>query len=301
MIQACDLPPGGLAVAHDNIKSWAVSGPKRENQQSLWRDDEFTLTCDQSGTVHEVSISLPVRFGVIERPPLIVCLDGPWIAGTVRDATRIMSMSREAPEAVVVGVGFSCDSMAEYLRERARWFTPTPYVPPPETGVKGLVADECGKASILTDFVRDQLLPNLDERLAAEGQESVGDRWFVGHSFSALFGLRALLTEPDLFDRWLLASPSIWWDGRSILRTEQAWADGNADLAARVFMSAGEAEDRSGLTHPFDMGKNVRALAETLRAREYPSLALENVTLAGDDHSSTIGAAVSKGLRSLFA
>lgn len=262
---------------------------------SLWTQREFALTCDQSGIVHEISVALPARYGAVDRPPLIVCLDGPWVFGTVRDATRIMSMSGEAPEAVVVGVGFGSDSMGEYLRERARWFTPTPYVPPRATGVKGLVAEECGRASVLTDFVRDQLLPSL------EGQYDVGERWFVGHSFSALFGLRALLTEPELFNRWLLASPSIWWDARAILETEASWAAHHDDLAGHVFMSAGEAEDRVELSHPFDMGKNVRELASTLRQRGYPSLQLTDAVLAGDDHSSTIGAAVSKGLRALHA
>lgn len=259
----------------------------------LWPTDAFDMTCQQSGTEYKITVSLPARFGTIERPPVIICLDGPWIFGSVVDATRIMSMSGEAPEAIVVGVGFAAGSMGEYLRERARWFTPTPFVPPPEVGVKGLTAHECGKAYVLLAMLADQLLPRI------EAEYNTGERWFVGHSFSALFGMRVLLTEPDLFQRWLLASPSIWWDDKAILGVEQAWADGHDDLPASVYLSAGQDESLLDLVGAFAMVENVEELQATLAGRGYPNLRIYSQVLPGESHSSTIGAAVTHGLRTL--
>ena len=103
-----------------------------------WPVDEFTMTCPDTGVEHLVSVALPVRHRSLERVPLLLCLDGPWTFGTVTDATRIMSMGGEAPEAAVVGLSFRDPSMGEYLRQRARWYTPTPWVPPEVTGVKGV-------------------------------------------------------------------------------------------------------------------------------------------------------------------
>lgn len=258
----------------------------------LWRTDRLAITCDQSGTQHEVSVALPSRFDSLTEPPLIVCMDGPWVFGSVVDATRIMSMAGEAPEAVVIGVSFVADSMSEYLRQRARWFTPTPYVPPAVTGVKDLVKDETGKALVLRDMLRDQVLPQI------EGRYGTGDRWLVGHSFSGLFGLRVLFDSPELFGNWLLMSPSIWWDDRSILGFEAAFARSRPSFEANVYFSSGAEEDND-TGGAFAMGPNVAELAETLATRAYPGLTMRREVLAASTHSSTIGAGVGRGLRAL--
>ncbi len=254
-----------------------------------WTTSNHSLVCDRTGTAHHLQIGLPVRHQALDSMPLIVCFDAPWVFGTVLDATRIMSMSGEAPEAIVVGVGFAEDSMGEYLRQRARWFTPTPFLPPVESGVKGVAADECGRADELRAFVSDQLLPFI------EAEHSIGERWYVGHSFSALFGLGILLNQPDMFDKWLLASPSIWWDDRAILDVEQRRAAEHGDLAADVFMTAGSLERVSG----FSIVDDVTGLTQTLTDRSLPGLRVHAAILEGDGHSNCIGNAVSKGMRAL--
>lgn len=257
-----------------------------------WTEEMITLTCDQSGFAHVVTVATPFRYESLGEAPLIVCLDGAWVAGTVRDATRIMSMSGEAPEAVVVGLSFADESMGDYLRNRARWFCPTEWVPPEITGVKGVEAADMGQAATYLAFIRDQVLPRIEK------DYRVSQRWLVGHSFSGLFGLRTLLTEPELFDRYLLASPSIWWDSRAILHFEEAYAAAHDDLAAQVFLSAGQGEDALG--GEFSMRANVIEMAGRLAARNYPALTLDHAILPTESHSSTIGAAISRGLRTLL-
>jgi predicted alpha/beta superfamily hydrolase len=255
-----------------------------------WTSTDFTLDCDMTGTVHAVSVTTPFRYESMESAPLILCLDGAWTAGTMR-ATRIMSMSGESPEAIVAGLSFTDDSMGDYLRSRARWFCPTEWVPPEVTGVKGIQAEDTGKALIYLAFIRDQVLPRLRQ------DWRVSETWLVGHSFSGLFGLRVLFSEPELFDKYLLASPSIWWDGRTMLDIESGFSAENDDLVARVFLSAGQAED---LLEGFNMCGNVVEMASRLESRNYSSLNLTHAILPSESHSSTIGAAISRGLRHLL-
>ncbi len=262
-----------------------------------WPVDEFTLTDPTTGLEQIVSISLPVRHAGLDEVPLLVCLDGPWVFGTVRDATRIMSMGGEAPEAAVVGLSFSDRSMGEYLRQRARWYTPTPWVPPEITGVKGIEAHECGRAAEYLAVIQDTILPRVEaEHL---GGIPVSQRWLIGHSFSALFGLRTLFAAPTAFDRWLLASPSIWWDDRAVLAEEAAFAEANDDLRADLFVCYGSQEGEESQDPRFRMGGNVDDLVHTLQTRSYPGLNLRSRVLDGDGHSSSIGAAMSHGLRAL--
>jgi len=250
-----------------------------------WTERDFTLTCETSGVEHAVRVDTPHRYDSIDAAPLLVCLDGAWIAGTVRDATRVMSMSREAPEALVVSVSFTDEKMSDYVKSRAKWYCPTQWVPPTMTGVKDVPADQLGHAPVLLGFLRDQLLPRL------EADFRFGDRWLVGHSFSGLFGLYTLFHEASLFDKYLLASPSIWWDDRVMLDIEGEYAEAHDDLAAHVFMTAGETET--------DIRGNMLEMSKRLRSRNYPNLMLDHAVLPTESHSSTIGAAISRGVRRL--
>lgn len=255
----------------------------------VWTETEYQLTCATSGVEHAVHVTTPFRYDSLDAAPLFLCLDGAWTAGTVRDATRIMSMSGEAPEAIVAGVSFTDDKMSDYVRSRARWFCPTQWVPPRETGVKNATADELGHAKVYLAFIRDQVMPRLRD------EYRIGETFLVGHSFSGLFGLRTLFTEPDLFDNYLLASPSIWWHDRVMLDMEAEYATAHDDLDARVFLTAGEQEDGD----EFGIRTNVVTMVERLRSRGYPSLELDHAVLPTESHSSTIGAAVSRGVRHL--
>jgi len=274
------------------VKLCAIGQPRAVT----WRTSEQVVSCDIIGIDHHITIDRPRRFDQLSDPVTIVCLDGAWTAGTVRDATRIMSMGGEAPEAVVVGVSFTDASMTDYLTSRARWFSPTAWVPPVETGIKNAVAAEMGQAAAYLDFLTKTLVPMLQ----SEHDVATGERWLVGHSFSGLFGLRTLFTQPDAYDAYLLASPSIWWDDRAILEIESKWAEVNDNLAARLFLSAGLDELASREDgDEFRMRANVEDLAAQLVDRAYPGLAIEHKIFADESHNSTIGAAVSAGLRSL--
>lgn len=258
-----------------------------------WPVFEETLTCDISGVDHVVSVSLPARYDKLETAPLVLCLDAPWVFGTAADACRIMSMSQEAPEAVVVGLSFSGDDMGQYLLDRARWYTPTGWVPPAKTGATGLAVDDYGHALVLQSFVADQLLPHL------ESKYRIDERWIVGHSFSALCALRWLLAKPEMFDKWLLASPSVWWHDRVILDIEAAYAEANDDLPTKVFLSAGADESILDEDDYFRMVSNVEVLGATLASRQYPGLELHREMIPGETHSSVIGPAISRGLKNL--
>ena len=256
-----------------------------------WTEHASVLTCAATGTEHALAVSTPFRYDALEAAPLILCLDGAWTAGTVRDATRIMSMSGEAPEAVVAGLSFTDDTMSAYLRSRARWFTPTEFVPPEVVGVKDIEASDTGDALLYLAFIRDQVLPQVQQ------DYRVSQTWLVGHSFSGLFGLRVLFTSPKLFDNYLLASPSIWWDDRVMLDIEADYAATHDDLPARVFLSAGELED--AMMSDFAMCANVAEMSSRLSSRGYPNLSISHAIMATENHSSTIGAAMSRGVRAL--
>jgi predicted alpha/beta superfamily hydrolase len=225
--------------------------------------------------------------------PLIVCLDAQWIFGTLCDASLSLGLARLVPRAVIVGVGWQEGSAKAVLRRRGEAYTPTVGEFPERVAPRSLGHQPSGGAPKFLAWLADELLPLVLERYRVRAD----DRTFVGHSLSGLFGLHTLFNRPRTFQRYLLASPSIWWDDRVILQEEAAFAERDADLAARVFISVGADEEQPGF---FPMIANAQLLVSQLEARRYPSLDLSFQLLEGEIHYSTIPAAVSRGLRSLF-
>ena len=250
--------------------------------------EQFDLTSADGSRQYRVEIELPNRYHRGDaRYPMVVVLDAQWVHGVVRDAFRILPFDRELPEAVIVGISHNTSDVRQLLQDRAVDYTPTPATAPPETGVR-IPAEETGRAETFRRLLLDEILPRVEADYRIND-----DRTLVGHSFSALFGVDTLLEQPDAFARWVLASPSVWWDDQVMFAREAAHASGADDLPGRVFLSSGEHEgDGLGGHHAF-----YRQLA----GRNYPSLNLTWARFPGETHGSVISVAVSRGLRAVFA
>lgn len=245
-----------------------------------WPIRTESMVCEQTGLSFDLTVATPTRYEA--KPdgqwPVVVVMDGAWLFGSTVDVIRLLSMERTVTDAIVVGISFAETEMAEYLRLRARWFSPSEFVPP-EIIVSGVAAEETGRALELADFVEAQVLPWVDEEF-----RTTADRTLVGHSFSALWGLRVMFDRP-LFDAAVLASPSIWWDDSSILQ----FAD--TLHAKTLFLTAGETENVA----PFNMIDRASALAAELDERDGIRAHFE--TMLGEGHSSNAMISISRGLR----
>ncbi|MDH3683555.1 MAG: alpha/beta hydrolase-fold protein, partial [Acidimicrobiia bacterium] len=207
-----------------------VMGPTEQAQHSPFSEERFALTSAETGFRYEITVEVPNRYEPEGDTtyPVVVCLDAQWAFGSVRDAFRILPLGRELPEAVVVGVAHGEHDVRQILQMRAVDFTPTRWEAPVETGVH-LPADQVGRAGSFRRFLLDTAVPTVAARYR------IGDdRTLVGHSFSALFGLDTLLVEPEAFDRWVLASPSVWWDNQIMFEREAAHAAITDNIEARV-------------------------------------------------------------------
>jgi hypothetical protein len=63
-----------------------------------------------------------------------------------------------------------------------------------------------GGPKLLT-FLKDELIPYINKKYPSNGSNIL---W--GHSLGGLFVLYTLFTEPQVFDAYIAADPSVWWD-----------------------------------------------------------------------------------------
>jgi len=261
----------------------------------------------------EVSVALPSgRTAAPDPVPVIYVLDPDFnfhttVAATAWLATASRLAGGDFPQTVVVGVGYPTDDLGETMARRARDLTPTEGGAPEGLSLPPFPLGLGGAARFL-DALVSEVMPQVEERHPADP----ADRTLVAHSFGGLFALLTLFGRPAAFRRYLVVSPSIWWDDRVILRHEQAWADDHADLPARLFVAVGRDEQAPGggwknESFPDEAIATVRQvdncheLCTRLEARRYPSLNLESVVLEGEYHLTVGAAAITRGLISLHS
>lgn len=212
----------------------------------------------------------------------------------------------QIPPTMVVGVGYPTSEPGQVMALRARDLTPTLQGFPPEFPIKppfGL-----GGASRFLRALAEEIIPGIENRYSVHPT----DRTLIGYSFSGLFGLYTLFHRPKTFTRYLLVSPSMWWDQEVIFSDEQVWAENHTDLPARVFLAAGEGEENEGqgwlnenvpdnALRVFRQAQNLRRLATLLGSRRYPSFYGDHVVFPEEYHLTVFPAALARGLRTLFA
>lgn len=273
----------------------------------------FTFDSERAGIALEVSVAMPAFAANLVGPrPVVYVLDGNltfFLAAPIARSYELMAIGH-FPSVIVVGIGYADANPLEVMSRRMLDLSPTgsPGEGPVATGLSPAAARHgLGGAPAFLDALRDEVIPEVERRFPCDPS----DRTLAGWSLGGLFGLHVLFSEPELFRRYALVSPSIWWDGGHILGREEAWSADHEDLAAEVFLGVGEREEtstsRAWPPMPADvaadarMVSNVHVLRERLQSRGYPSLRVSSAVLPDEHHTSVFPAAFGLALRHLHA
>lgn len=260
----------------------------------------LTIQSREVGGAFEIDVLLPLSYGSGNgRYPVVYLTDSTDFFPTVAGNIHLMRLSGELPEVIVVGIGYPSGSPVMSLRTRD--LTPTlnrdfekearadPYFPL----AKGINPGGAGK---FHDFLETELKPLINKEFRTDPE----DQTLLGYSFGGLFGLYVLFNHTDAFDRYVIASPSIWYDDGVSFQFERAYAQRNNELAKRVFLSANELETLEDPDGVFQSVANIEKMVELLGSRAYPSLKLDSHVFEGETHQSGVGTALSRGLRFVF-
>lgn len=286
------------------MPDWERIGPRTQDHT-----DVFTLRSEAVGDDLQVTVATPMFADAFADPlPTIYLLDPVATFDIVVGITRSLSLLSFGafPPVVVVGVGYDADPLS-IMSMRFRDLTPTaaelpallPAPVPPSHGTGG--------ADRFLAALTDEVMPYVEQHHRASGS----DRTFVGWSLGGLFGAHALLTRPEVFTRYLLVSPSLWWDDGYGLRTEEATAVCRDAVEAQLYLAVGEREESaSSRAWPMAMPEeavvaggmvtNATAFARRLRSRGTRGLDVELEILPDEHHATVFPSAASRGLLRLF-
>jgi len=148
--------------------------------------------------------------------PVLYLLDGNAVTATAIDIERVQASYPEATgitsRFVIVGVGYPTSDAYDTVR-RCWDYTPPPGRTYPSFEPGG-PAVRTGGAPAFLDFVLNALKPAIERRCPVHRAKQA----LFGHSFGGLFTLYALANAPTAFSHWIAASPSIYWEDRTILK-----------------------------------------------------------------------------------
>jgi len=249
------------------------------------RTEVETLLSSVSRHYYRISIALPLTYSQDSEKtyPVVYLLDGNMWFGMATEISRVLNFDREElPELIIVGIGYATDDPSEVKDLRLQDLTPTQT----EAGT--------GKAEEFLRFIQKDLIPYVDANYRTEPT----DRTIVGQSLAGLFSLYALFHAPETFNRYVVSSPSLWWDDRVAFEYEEEFAREHSGLPVKLFLSVGELEEQEW--PGIGMVSNVQDLHKKLEDRNYAGLEMQMVILEDETHSSVFPGAFTKGLKTVF-
>jgi uncharacterized protein len=238
-----------------------------------------------NGIDYTLYIGLPPAFrdDGDEAHPLLILLDADYSFPIAHGIVTHLRDRNDLPDLVVVGIAYA--GPPAYRRHRTRDYTPTHVA---DGGYGADIHRHSGGGPAFARFIEGELLPHLQRRYRARGK-----RVLVGHSYGGLFGAWALLERPGLFDGYILASPSLWYDRHLWFAREAAQTPGQRKRDARVYAATGALE----INGERDMPADLRRFGARLTRERWPNLDVRSEILDGETHNSVFPRALSNGLR----
>lgn len=224
----------------------------------LYKVERHEIESQIIGQTFTISVQLPIRLkDGSERFPVL------YVTDAITDARYAsenfyMQWDGDIPRFIAVSIGYPTRTEWQ-LRDRD--LTPTDtgpvegYTELIDFGSISFEGVRTGGAANFLKFICDELKPFIDKNYPTIPEDS----GYVGHSYGGLFGLYVLLNEPTTFNRYILGSPSTWWDDEVIMKQAEAFGAFGRTLDARLFMSAGALEEDE-----YHMVSNIRRLSTLL-------------------------------------
>lgn len=250
------------------------------------------LHSDEMNQTFQIDVAVPPRLATAsaDSHPVVYLVDGNGLFPLVYANTRALQRGSEMEPVIIVGIGYPVREPFEIGALRTRDLTPTEDKAFEDkmnnSGLPLRTAVRTGHAGKLAAFVENELKPFINARYPVDTDNEI----FAGYSLGGLFGLYVLFHHAHLFDKYVLGSPSIWWDQSVSFAYEDAYARQHKVLEKSVFISSGTADLEMMVT-------GAQAMYKRLVDRAYEGLDVKYVEFEGETHSSGIGVALNRGIK----
>jgi len=262
--------------------------------QQQWEDvildgaRQSLMTSTHTGQQYRIYIDVPTTKAPKNGFPILFLLDGDSTFPSAMHINRNKQRRAKVTgyqSAIIVGIGYTAIA-GDMFAARTLDYTI-------HTG--GNTPKGAGGAEHFLNFIEQELKPVIAQMQPIDPTSQA----IFGHSYGGLFTLHALFTRPASFSTYLAASPSIWWQDQTILKSIPK----DYKLDKNLLITAGTAEDKKEQRSPEIMAilakrkmlQPAKDLANQL-ANQPHSGKLKMIELIDEDHGSAKYAALSRAL-----
>jgi predicted alpha/beta superfamily hydrolase len=231
---------------------------------------------------YPIFIKLPksYRANTTASYPVIYLLDGSYAFQVVSGATRFPMNSGVMEQAIIVAISYSKGSKGAASRVRD-------YTPYHAEDWKL----ETGKAANHADFINDSVFAYMENNYRVKGMP----RTLVGNSLGGLFAAYVLFNRPNMFNSYIIGSPSVWFRDNAILSE----AIVPAKTPVNVYLAVGALE-RPEYGEREDMVEGAQQLAQKITQQSERHINLKFKLIDEATHATAFPTTAIQGLNWLY-
>jgi uncharacterized protein len=151
-----------------------------------------------------------------------------------------------------------------------------------------------GHSDKFISFIENELQPFIETKY-----HSNNDKTIIGQSLGGLLATEVLLKKPELFNKYIIISPSLWWDNGSLLNLNSDFLTENFRQKTAVYIGVG----KEGLTPteiPRVMEVDANLLADKIKSARNNKVKVLFDYLPFENHGTIMHQAVSNAFRLLY-
>jgi predicted alpha/beta superfamily hydrolase len=240
----------------------------------------------QLGETRVLNIYLPEGYSKTDtvKYPVIYLLDGSadedfiHVVGLVQ--FNNFSWIDRVPKSIVVGVA---------TVDRRRDFTYPTNIKEDQELYK-----TSGHSDRFIAFLEQELQPFMAKKYKANSSKTI-----IGQSLGGLLATEILLKKPTLFNKYIIVSPSLWWDNGSLLNQSSELLQSDFIQQTGVYIGVGKEGLAPGKNaHVMEVDANL--LAEKIKGAKSPAVKVYFDYLPAEDHATSSHPAIFNALRLLY-
>lgn len=151
-----------------------------------------------------------------------------------------------------------------------------------------------GHSERFIEFIASELEPFIEKKY-----KTTTARTIIGESLGGLLATEILIKRPALFNKYIIVSPSLWWDDGSLLNFNPSGLEHSFSTPTDIYIGVG----KEGLTpgeKPRVMEVDANLLAEKLKSVKNEDLHVFFDYLPQEDHGTIMHQAVYNAIKLLY-
>ncbi len=246
-----------------------------------------TLQSQVLNEVRQLNIMLPEGYAdnPQQRYPVIYLLDGgqhedfTHIAGAVQYAS--FSWVQRLPPSILVGI-------ANTDRKRDMTFKASPkFIWPKWLHGYSDAYKLAGGSSNFIAYLEQEVQPYVQANFRVSQEKTL-----IGQSLAGLLATEILLKKPQLFNNYVIMSPSMWWDNQSLLRAAPDYLKNLPTSVNKIYLAVGN--------EGAEMIADAKTLSTYIRRAKPKSTQYVFDYLPGEDHGSILHPATLNAFRAFY-